>query len=151
MYLAMLGNTGVLNCYGAPPFEGKGALSNKDPRYRGEVFVEGEGAASIREWSPNRVAIDVRGASAGARVVYNMNYDKGFQVRIDASGESQSAEVENVRNTLSAKVPVGDSTVTFAYSPPGLREGLFVFFVSALVLAWKVRRERVIVRGQASS
>ncbi|MEJ7732583.1 MAG: hypothetical protein WKG00_25690, partial [Polyangiaceae bacterium] len=27
MYLAMLGNTGVLNCYGAPPFERRGALA----------------------------------------------------------------------------------------------------------------------------
>lgn len=31
LYLAMLGNTGVLNCYGTPPFERKGALAQNDP------------------------------------------------------------------------------------------------------------------------
>src|SRR4029079_8028360 len=66
MYLAMLGNTGVINCYGTPPFAHKGARPVTDPRYRGEARVVGRGTARVAEWSPNRVVIDVEGAEPSA-------------------------------------------------------------------------------------
>ena len=41
MYLAMLGNTGVINCYGAPPFDAQGRRAARDRRLPRRGLVEG--------------------------------------------------------------------------------------------------------------
>ncbi|MRG90686.1 hypothetical protein [Polyangium spumosum] len=144
MYLAMLGNTGVLDCYGAPPFERKGALAANDPRHRGEVFVaEGKGTARLVEWSPNKATITIEGAEAGAVVVYNMNYDEGWR--------ASAGEVENLENRVAVRLPAGVTTLSLWYRPPGFLPGLFVGLAAlagaiALVRAEK-REEEGEVRG----
>ena len=67
MYLAMLGNTGVINCYGTPPFDRKGARPVERARLprRGLRSTGGRHARKVAAWSPNRVVIDVEGAEPG--------------------------------------------------------------------------------------
>jgi hypothetical protein len=141
MYLAMIGNTGVINCYGTPPFDRKGAKPATDPRYRGEVHVEGAGKASVAAWSPNHVAIDVEGASAGSLVVYNMNYDEGWS--------SDAGRVENFENTLAVRAPEGASRITLTYRPPFWGSGLIAGLLTAAALGAALRRERRQERGIA--
>ncbi len=87
MYLAMLGNTGVINCYGAPPFDRKGARAVSAADYHGEVYLSSGtgpspvGSAKVVTWSPNHVVVDVEGAEPGALLVYNMNFDEGWRLR----------------------------------------------------------------------
>lgn len=144
MYLAMLGNTGVLNCYGAPPFEGRGARDVRDPAYRGEAYVEGQGSAKLVRWSPNRAVVDVTGANAGARLVYNMNYDDGWRAEIAGAGASAAVPFED---TVSIFLPEGASRVTFRYYPRALNAGLVLLALSTACLALLYRRERA--RGDA--
>lgn len=157
MYLAMLGNTGVLNCYGTPPFDRRGARAISDPRYRGEVFVEGEGGAAagivgaaaqivgataqIVEWSPSRAVVEVTGAGDGALLVYNMNYDEGWR--------SDAGPVIEREGAVAVRVPAGSSRVALRYRPPGLALGLLLGAATAAIAAWLVRRERRVERGEA--
>ena len=140
MYLAMLGNTGVINCYGTPPFDRKGARPVKAPDYRGEAYVArpdgGHSAATAKviRWSPNHVEIQVDGAEPGALLVYNMNFDEGWR--------SSTGAVEAHHNAVAARLGGGAATVTFSYRPPHLGAGVLVgaLTVAALVM-WR-RRER---------
>jgi hypothetical protein len=133
IYLAMLGNTGVINCYGTPPFERKGARPVTDPRYRGEVHIEGEGAARIVAWSPNRVVVDVEAASPGALLVYNMNYDEGWRAN---AGPAIAFE-----NAVATRVAGGSSRITLFYRPPFFFVGLLLGALTAAILVGLYRRE----------
>jgi hypothetical protein len=141
MYLAMLGNTGVLNCYGTPPFDGKGARDAADPLYRGEVHVEGQGSAKLSAWSPNRAVVDLTGISAGDRLIYNMNFDESWRAEIADVG---TRAVVPFDNAVSVVLPEGTSRVTFRYYPRTLNAGLALFAVAALGLALLYWRERSI-------
>lgn len=171
MYLAMLGNTGVLNCYGTPPFERKGARATKDPAYRGEVHVvpaaaraasgaaasggpapEGTGTAGVAKlvsWSPNAAVVEVSAAEAGALLVYNMNYDEGWLATIEHGGSSERAPAVAHEHAVAVRLPPGDSRVTFRYRPPGLALGVLVGAATAAGLAIAWRRQARIDRGQA--
>jgi hypothetical protein len=140
MYLALLANTGVLNCYGTPPFDGRGARAARDPAYRGEAYVEGgQGSAAIATWSPNRVVLDVDAAEDGALVVYNMNYDESWRASIEGQG---SAPVVRFQDTVAARVPRGRSRLTFRYFPRSFVPGLFLALATVGGLVLLRRRER---------
>ncbi|MFS8066397.1 MAG: hypothetical protein ACMG6S_08485 [Byssovorax sp.] len=134
MYLAMLGNTGVINCYGAPPFDRKGAIAVKDARYRGEAHVEGGGTATIATWSPNRVVIDVASASPSSLLVYNMNFDEGWSADV--------GPVEPFENAVATRLRGGDARVTLRYRPPHLGAGVFLGAATLAGLALLYRRAR---------
>jgi hypothetical protein len=141
MYLAMLGNTGVLDCYGTPPFEERGAISHKDRRYRGEVFFEQAelGRASLVGWTPGSAEIEVEGVTEDARLVYNMNFDPGWQATVDGLPEP----VASSGHRVSLRVPAGARRVRLAYTPPRLWVGLAVFAITlAAIAAYAVRRRR---------
>lgn len=142
MYLAMLGNTGVLNCYGTPVFERKGARAVTDPRYRGEVHVEGGGEARIVAWSPNRVVVDVEGAKSGALLVYNMNYDEGWH--------ADAGPVQPFENAVATKIGAASSRITLSYRPPFLGAGLLTFAATVALLVALHRREAS-ERGELAS
>jgi hypothetical protein len=146
MYLSMLGNTGVLNCYGAPPFEGKGALSPYDRRFRGDVFLDGGGSATVSHWSPNQVEIESDAATDGELLVYNMNFDPGFSARVTTNGNATTVPAMSTDDRVSVHVPAGRSVVVFQYSPPrmGIGIAMAVVTVGALALAmWLERRRRM--------
>lgn len=134
MYLAMLGNTGVLNCYGAPPFERKGAIATKDARYKGEVHVEGEGRATLVAWSPNHVVIDVDGATPSSLVVYNMNFDEGWS--------ADTGPVEPFENAVATRPHAGSSRVRLRYRPPYFGAGLLLGAATLAGLGLFYRRAR---------
>ena len=143
MYLSMIANTGVIRCYGAPPFGGQGAVASSTPRFRGDAFVEGLGVAKVSKWSPNEVTIEVDAVQSGV-LVYNMNYDAGFDVRVDNGGHVVSSPAARDQDRLAAVVPEGHSVVTFSYVPVRMRLGLALFAVavSGLVFAWVLERRR---------
>lgn len=138
MYLAMLGNTGVINCYGAPPFDRIGARAVNAADYHGEVRVTGKGTAKIVTWSPNHVVVDVEGADAGSLLVYNMNFDEGWRSDAGPVVSEQNA----VATRLVALGAQGSARVTLRYRPPGLGVGLLAAALAVGALAWLRRRER---------
>lgn len=141
MYLAMLGNTGVINCYGTPAFDRKGAKPVTDPGYRGEVHVEGGGEARIVAWSPNRAVIEVLGAKPGALLVYNMNYDEGWR--------ADTGPVRPFENAVATPVPAVSSRITLSYRPPFLGAGLVTGAATIALLIALYRREAR-ARGELS-
>jgi hypothetical protein len=133
MYLAMLANTGVINCYGAPPFDRKGARAAGAPDFHGEAWLTGSGTASVVAWSPNHAVIDVKGAEAGSLLVYNMNFDEGWR--------SDAGPVISNGNTVALKLAGGDARVTFRYWPPNLALGVLCAAVAIGALVQARRRE----------
>lgn len=142
MYLAMLGNTGVLNCYGTPPFDGHGAIASRDRRYRGEVEVKGAAHVNIHAWTPSSATVQIIGAPADARLVYNMNFDEGWRAVVDHSGAREAVAPRPDADRVAVAVPPGDSVVELRYRPPGMRlgVGLSVLTVLALGAAAVLRR-----------
>jgi hypothetical protein len=140
MYLAMLGNVGVINCYSAPPFERKGARPASAPDYRGEAYVitpEGgrsAATAKITAWSPNHAEIQVEGAEPGATLVYNMNFDEGWH--------ASTGPVFSQQNAVATRLAGGAATVTLTYRPPGLFAGLLLGALAVGGLVYLRRKER---------
>jgi len=141
MYLAMLGNTGVIRCYGTPPFGDKGAISVDDVRYRGEAVLPEGGTATVQKWSPNEVVVDVDASSAGP-LVYNMNWDQGWTAAVSTAAGERSGAAIAVENALATEVPAGASEVTFTYRAPGTRVGLLLALATAILLGAARHRER---------
>jgi hypothetical protein len=145
MYLAMLGNRGVVNCYGTPPFEGQRARAVADPLYQGEAYVEAPtgrstiATARVTEWSPNHARIALDGADAGSTVVYNMNYDEGWR--------SDAGPVVSVDDKVAVRLDAPRSAVTFRYRPRGLELGLVLGALSVVataLLSHRARRARLV-------
>jgi 6-pyruvoyl-tetrahydropterin synthase related domain len=124
--LAMFANVGVVEAYGTPLFEGGSAIPRGSPEYKGEVHVEeGAGQATLAKWTPNSAAVDVSGASPGAMVVYNMNWDPSWR----ANGQPAVAW----HNLVAAPAPSGSGRVKFTYYPRRLNVGLLACALTALV------------------
>ena len=140
MYLAMLGNVGVINCYSAPPFERKGARPITAPDYHGEAFVVTDagtpsaGTARITAWTPNHAVIQVDGAEPGALLVYNMNFDEGWH--------ASTGPVVAYHNTVATRLAGGSATLTLTYRPPYLGAGLLLGALAVAGLVWARARER---------
>src|SRR4029079_4909935 len=109
--LAMMANTGVIECYGIDPgFKAIGAKAMDKPDYRGGAYVaEGSGTAKVVKWSPNHAVVEVEGGSPGALVVYNMNWDP--------SCPTNGAVAAKHDNAVSARLPAGATRVEFRYFP----------------------------------
>jgi hypothetical protein len=134
MYLAMLANTGVINCYGTPPFDKKGALSTTSPKYRGEAWLDGPGTAKVARFSPNEVEIEVSGATPGELLVYNMNYDDGWR--------ADTGPIDDHDHALSTRLVSGEGRVVLSYRPPYLGLGLIGFLLALGAIAALRRAER---------
>jgi len=139
MLLSMMANTGVINCYGVPRDKKRppSALPVTHRRYRGQVYVEGAGEASLQAWSPNGIEVAVRDAEQGAVLVYNMNHREGWR--------SDVGPVKAHRGLVSVAVPSGGSHVRLWYRPPRLGQGVGVAaltIIFLLGLGWRERRWR---------
>ena len=146
---AEMANIGTIDCGTFPAFHnywrdqqghvpGLGAHGVGDPDYKGEAFVaEGVGTATITNWSPNAVTVEIHGARPGERVVLNQNYDPGWS----ANGR----RAEEWHDTVSAPIQGTDSTFVFRYRPPTFWPGVLVSVASCAGIAWAyvlVRRRR---------
>jgi hypothetical protein len=142
-YPAMLANTGIINCYGVPPFDRKGARGAGAPDYRGEVWLSGSGAATIVAWSPNHVVVDVEGAPEGSLLVYNTNFDEGWR--------SDAGPVVALKNVVAVRLAGGSRRVTFRYRPPWLGLGVLCAATAAGALVWLRRREVEEIEGEGAA
>lgn len=135
MYLAMLGNRGVINCYGTPPFDRHGALARTDRKYRGEVFVgAGQGHASVIKRTLNTATLRVENASDQALVVFNMNFDEGWSTSVGT--------LVNQDNRIAVRVPAGSHEIQLRYRAPNFFLGLFIGLATLVASVLVVRRER---------
>ena len=137
MLFAMLGNTGVINCYGIPPFDRKGARPVTAPDYHGEAFVVAPGGrfetATVAKFTPNRAVIDIANAATGGLLVYNMNYDDGWH--------TDAGKLESYKDALAVRIAPGTRRVVFSYRPPGLGLGLGIATITIGLLFVLRRRE----------
>jgi hypothetical protein len=141
LYLAMLGNRGVINCYGAPPFERRGALARADKKYRGEVFVsEGQGATIVVKRTLNTATLRVEEASENALVVFNMNFDEGWSTSVGT--------LLNQDNRIAVRLPAGTHEVQLRYRAPNFFLGLFIGLGTLLASVLIVRQQRREEAGQ---
>ncbi len=135
MYLAMLGNRGVINCYGTPPFERRGALARTDKKYQGEVFVMGgQGTAKVAGRTFNTATIHVENVSDQAVLVFNMNFDEGWS--------SSIGQLFNQDNRIAVRLPSGTHEVKLSYRAPGFFAGLLIGLGTLVACIVLVRRER---------
>jgi hypothetical protein len=94
-----------------PPINtpGLGAIASDDPRYRGEAWVEGGGTAEITRFSPNAIDVTIHGASPGARVVIDQNWDDGWT--------ADGRPIPNRDDLVWAEAPAEGATIRFSYTP----------------------------------
>lgn len=139
LYPAFLSNLGVIKAYESAEVP-RMAIPAEWPSYRGEAFLEEtEGTATIRRWSPNRLAIETSSARPGYLVV-NQNHDPGWRI---AGG----GRVEERKGLIAVKIPSRRASVALYYQPPGLRVGLIATAAGCL-LAAAVLRGRPLRRGR---
>jgi len=139
IYPSMLANTGLVNCYGLPSDFRSPVIGSDQPGYRGLVFTDGPGRATLLDWTPNRVRVRVEGAGPGTRLVYDTTFDPGWRVG--------GAPAEAWRGLVAGPVAPGDSVVDVRYRPVGLGAGLLLFALTvagwAGALAWRRARPRL--------
>jgi hypothetical protein len=146
MLLAMRANAGVIKCYGIDPnFTGIGAVAKDDPHYRGPAYVEGgAGRAEVLDWSPNHARVRVTGATPGALVVYNMNWDPSWR--------ADSAPALEAHHAVAARARGGDQEIVFRYFPRTLVASIPLFLLTlglcVLVPRWWRIRKRISDRGK---
>jgi hypothetical protein len=86
----------------------QGARGSDEPDYRGEVFTEGLGTATITAWSPNEVTVEIVGGDRDTRVMLNQNWDAGWT----ANGIASTPWVD-----LVSVLPGTQTRVVFRYRP----------------------------------
>jgi hypothetical protein len=125
---------------------GIGAHGRDDPAYKGEAFVsEGEGRASIAQWSPNQMTIHVTGARSGEHLVLNQNWDPGWR--------ANGSPAVNVADAVAYQLQGSDETVVFRYRPRTwwLGLGIFLATTGVIVQAYRLaRRARRVRAGRAT-
>ncbi|MET0792693.1 MAG: hypothetical protein ABW061_14325, partial [Polyangiaceae bacterium] len=108
--LSMMANTGIIRCYGVDPNFKPSAIAADAPEYRGRVYLEaGPGRAELSAWSPNHADVRVTGASPGALLVYNMNFDPSWR----ANGEPAL----EYHGLVATRLTASEAQVTFRYYP----------------------------------
>ncbi len=122
--LSMYANTGFMNCYSVPDRgDPKGAIASEDASYKGEVyFVEGTGEAKIVAWTPNSATVEVKNASPGAFLVYNMNFEPSWR--------ANGAPAIEYRHAVAARVDSPSQRIKFSYYPRTLNASIGVFLVT---------------------
>ena len=126
LYPALLSNVGVIDCYETANVP-RNAVPASSADYKGEAYLLGtEGAAQIRNWSPNRVTIDVEAATEGF-LVLNQNYYPGWRL------EGDRGQVQEIDGLLAVKITPSDRRLVLYYLPSSFIAGLAVTLASALL------------------
>ena len=139
MYPGFLANVGVIECY--EPLRGPvNAIGRNQEGYRAEAFLVGtEGRAEIRDWSPNRVVVDVETIGTG-RLVLNQNAYPGWKA-VDERGMRR--QVDPWEGLVSVDVSPDDGVVELRYLPTSFVAGSSVTLATlGLLLAWWLRGRR---------
>lgn len=157
LYLAMLGNTGVIRCYGTPPFAPRGAVpattaaglvtierateAQADPvslaaaaaQGRGQARGQPRGQAEVIGWSPNGIVVALRDTEAGSMLVYDMNTDPGWRATVTTDAGSTESVADSHGDRVAVNLPSGASRVSFRYRAPGLVTGTAVLTVTVAI------------------
>jgi hypothetical protein len=129
VYLGIRSNTGVLDCWAVPPGFSKGAIVRGDAAYKGEAYIgEGSGTARVVGWTPSSAVVEVDGASPGALLVYNMNWDPSWR--------SNMGPVIEWNYATAVRLPEGGrALVELRYRPRTLGVGIFLAALATLTVA----------------
>lgn len=137
VYLATRANVGVVECWAVPNDFPRGAIIQGAPEYKGEVYVaNGTGDATLTSWTPNSATIEVKNASPGAVVVYNMNWDPSWK--------ANGAPAMEWNHAVAAPTKNGHEVIELRYRPRTLPLGmvLFVIAIAGPIAVGVVRRRR---------
>jgi len=105
------------------------ALPIDSEEYKGEVYLSGtEGKIAIKDWSPNRIVINVEAEQEGS-VIVNQNYFPGWKVK--GSGDPKIEEIDGL---VGVRVPPGRNTFMIYYLPATFQIGLMVSLATLLMI-----------------
>lgn len=150
---AVLANIGTIDCGTFPPFHnywrhegmpapGMGARSIGDRDYHGEAFVaEGTGTATIVNWTPNEMTVQVHGGRPGDHVLLNQNWDSGWL--------TNGSRAIDWADLPAAELHAPDETVVFRYRPRTWWLSLALFALTIGGTLWGWRRARRYSRAHA--
>ena len=144
MYPAFLSNIGIVDGYESANVP-RNAIPKDSSQYKGEVFLhETEGKVSIRNWSPNKIVVEVDVLKEGY-LVLNQNFYPGWRAKAEAihmehpeeGGEvtvrRQRREVISLEGLLAVKISPQDVVVELRYLPVSFLVGLILSFIIALL------------------
>jgi hypothetical protein len=123
-YLPLLKNTGVVDAYETLPFE-RYAIAQSDEGYKGEYYLTGSGAISLKQWSPNRLVFYVK-ANNGDQLVINQNFADGWH--------SSRGNLTTHGGLLAVDLPSGDYELEIYYLPRSFLAGACIFVMTLVVL-----------------
>jgi hypothetical protein len=137
VYLATRSNVGAIECWAVPNDFPRGAIAQGAPEYKGEAYVvNGTGEATITSWTPNSATIEVKNASPGALVVYNMNWDPSWR--------ANGAPALEYAHAVAAPTKNGNEVIELRYRPRTLPLGvalaLFAMLTPFALSFWRRRR-----------
>lgn len=124
MYELARANMGALNCY-EPLDPGRSTVGVNEPGYRGEQYLLAGGTATLIEWTPNRLVIDVAAANPDVLVI-NQNYHASW--RLASGGQAMAHE-----GRLAVRIPPGHTRVTLGYRSTRFLAGLALAAGAVLV------------------
>jgi hypothetical protein len=128
-YPVFLSNSGVINGYEVMQINKGDVAVASSPTYRGEAYlVNNEGSASITEFSPNRIVVDVY-AKQKDLLVLNQNYYTGWSVKGNRRGRAK-----NFKGLISHPVNPGHQQIIFYYLPVSFILGILVSSVTFIIL-----------------
>jgi hypothetical protein len=129
---AFLGNRGLMPAYTHLPHPER-AKAREDAGYRGEAYLAGgAGEARLLSVTANRFRVFAR-VTRDDTLVLNQNYVPGWRAGGRAAADHGGLP--------SIRVPPGEHTIVFSYSPPTLPVGVALTAVTAAVsVAATVRR-----------
>jgi hypothetical protein len=134
-YLAMLQNDGFVGCNHVPDAaEPKGAIAAGYPGYRGTVYVDGPGTATLLKWTPNSAVVAFDGLREESAVMYNMNHEPSWL----ANGKA----VEDIRHAVGYRPHASSGQVEFRYRPRTWYPSLLLCLLTLMLSAWSIRKER---------
>lgn len=129
LYPVFLSNSGVINGYEVMQIDKGDLATTSSPAYKGEAYLANDGgSASIAEFSPNKIVVDVY-AKQKDTLVLNQNYYTGWKVQA-----SKRSAAQNFKGLIACPVGAGNQQIVFYYLPPGFLLGIFVSSVTLMIL-----------------
>jgi hypothetical protein len=136
LYPATLANQGSTRGYRSLHLP-SAAVPADAPGYRGEVFLEGRGSATLRAWSLDRIAVELE-APEGGLLVVNQNFAPGWGAR--AEGGAARA-VRSRGGRLAVEVRPEDRGLEVVYRPTSFVVGTLTSLAALpLLTIWLLRR-----------
>jgi hypothetical protein len=136
LYPATLANQGSTRGYRSLHLPSAG-VPVESPGYSGEVFLKGRGSATLRAWSPDRIAVEVQ-APEGGLLVVNQNFAPGWGARAE---DGVARPLQSRGGRLAVEVRSEDRGLEIVYRPTSFVVGALTSLAALPFLAiWLLRR-----------